>query len=70
MLHHSTGVRSSSGVPPLPSPEALLVCPSGPGDARMLGLRLCGCEQEKKACGAFVITSYYIGLLVSLQGGT
>ena len=70
-ITHFTPVQewgAAVGSLPSPPPQLCLSGPSGPGDVRMLGLRLCGCEQEKKACGAFLITSYYIGLLVSLQG--
>ena len=53
-LHPSTGVRGSSGGPPLPSPTALLAWgPSGPGDTSMLGsgaLWLRAGEEERLWC--------------------
>ena len=71
MLHPSPGVRGSSGgpSPPLPHSSACLA-PLALVTLGCWGLRLCGWEQEKKACGAFPVTSSYIGLWVPLQGGT
>ena len=69
MLHPSPGESGSSGGPYPASPSQLhFPGTSGPGDTRVLGLRLCGWGQE--TCGVFAATSYCKGLLVSTQGST
>ena len=70
--HASSQDKSEGQQGAFPSPPHSSACPA-PLALVMLGcwaLRLCGCDRENVACGAFLVTSYAIGLLVSLQGGT